>query len=656
MKHIIRLTPAILLSILALTACGGGNNKDAIASKYQEFINGASSVSYNVDTELSLKSTIYGEDFNMSWDSTDKMIRILSTGDFSAERKIKAKALENDYEESLTNYIVAGERYTTYDGSAFFKTSYDADASLNKGIVSIMDQIVVSDQTAVNSGTQEINGVKCLTETGTLKGAYLPYLFDKVNMTGLIDFKTLTDKEITMEYMLYLNEKTKQPVSLCLRLSDVNGILTDVISGMKNESTTINTDVSDFLVTYDFNEYNTVSAIELPEGANSAVEQANIDDMSISATGTDKLDVEKSRNVNVGGFSFKVSDQWEPKDALLEGYDGEASDGNKYKPTRLGYSQSEAKIDIMNPVNVSLLVDELTKSGVDTTSCVNTTEGDEAVTYNLDNVASLEVDYLNAQGYAADYLDDGKVKYIMGAKGDTKKTYKIIAFGGDDFLDVTFTTDGSELYKDYYDKTLQSMIESLDYKEVQKVEITIDETSQAAENTETEAETTEAAVEELRGTVKNPYESREQVEMKGIDLMSGNVVNEYVVVNSINTDEIIVGQKLKQAGLNITNKAGIVNMTVTTDKVKYTDDSYVDLVMHVSLVDKDGKQVGSLLNDGSPINKEFADNIRFDGDNQSKKVTFAFEVTDDFDEDKDMLKITYNDPDLGDRSLYVKLK
>ena len=656
MKHIIRLTPAILLSILALTACGGGNNKDAIASKYQEFINGASSVSYNVDTELSLKSTIYGEDFNMSWDSTDKMIRILSTGDFSAERKIKAKALENDYEESLTNYIVAGERYTTYDGSAFFKTSYDADASLNKGIVSIMDQIVVSDQTAVNSGTQEINGVKCLTETGTLKGAYLPYLFDKVNMTGLIDFKTLTDKEITMEYMLYLNEKTKQPVSLCLRLSDVNGILTDVISGMKNESTTINTDVSDFLVTYDFNEYNTVSAIELPEGANSAVEQANIDDMSISATGTDKLDVEKSRNVNVGGFSFKVSDQWEPKDALLEGYDGEASDGNKYKPTRLGYSQSEAKIDIMNPVSISLLVDKLTKSGVDTTSCVNTTEGDEAVTYNLDNVASLEVDYLNAQGYAADYLDDGKVKYIMGAKGDTKKTYKIIAFGGDDFLDITFTTDGSELYKDYYDKTLQSMIESLDYKEVQKIEITIDETSQAAENTETEAETTEAAVEKLRGTVKNPYESREQVEMKGIDLMSGNVVNEYVVVNSINTDEIIVGQKLKQAGLNITNKAGIVNMTVTTDKVKYTDDSYVDLVMHVSLVDKDGKQVGSLLNDGSPINKEFADNIRFDGDNQSKKVTFAFEVTDDFDEDEDMLKITYNDPDLGDRSLYVKLK
>lgn len=656
MKHITKLTPAIILSILALTACGGGNSKEAIASKYAEFIGGASSVAYNVTTDLDMQSTIYGEDFKMSWDSTDKITRILSTGDFATERKIDAKALENDYNESLSNYIVGGERYTTYDGSAFFKTEYTMDSTLSRGILNIIDQIVSSENTAVNSGTVEVDKVKCLLETGTIKGAYLPYIFDKVNMTGLIDFKTMTDKEVTVDYMLYLNEKTKQPVKLDLQLRDIDGLLTDVVSGIKNDSSNVETDVNTFTVTYLFTEYNTVNAIELPSGANNAVEQKNIDDLSISATGTDKLDTEKNRKVNVAGFTFQVSDKWEPRDVMLDGYDGVASDGNRYKVTRLGYSLSEAKIDITNPVSVQLLVDEIAKSGIDTSDCLNVdAEDSENVTFNIDNIASKEVDYMDANGYSADYLDGGKVKYIMGTKGDTKKEYQMVVFGGTDFVKITFTTDGSELYKDYYDETLTSLIESLDYKAPEKaIEIEITETE--SDNTEeTEAETTEA-VEEIRGTVKNPYESKEQIEMRGIDLNSGNIVNEYAVVNSINTDKIIVEQKLKQTGIDTDKNAAVVNVTITTDKVKYTDDSTVDLEMQVSLVDKDGKQVGSLLNDGKPINKEFENGIIFDGDNQSKKVTFAFEMTDDFDEDKDMLKIQYNDPDLGNRDLYIKLK
>ena len=144
--------------------------------------------------------------------------------------------------------------------------------------------------------------------------------------------------------------------------------------------------------------------------------------------------------------------------------------------------------------------------------------------------------------------------------------------------------------------------------------------------------------------------------MKGIDLSSGNVVNENAVVNNIVTDELLVEQALKQYGFETDGKAGIVNITVTVDKVQNTEGSSADLIMSLSLVDSDGNNIGEPLNDGKPLEKEYADKITFTQDGESKTIAFAFEMTDDFSEEEDLLKIQYNDPDLGNRDIYVKLK
>ena len=78
--------------------------------------------------------------------------------------------------------------------------------------------------------------------------------------------------------------------------------------------------------------------------------------------------------------------------------------------------------------------------------------------------------------------------------------------------------------------------------------------------------------------------------------------------------------------------------------------------MEVSLVDKEGNKLGELLNSGKPLNKELQDGIIFKNDNETKQVVFAFGMPDSLDDETNLLMIKYNDPDLGERSLYVKLK
>ena len=641
--------------IASLVGCGAKTDKASVYEGYTEFLNGTSSANYSVRTEISMNSNIYGEDFAMSWDSTDNMGRVLSTGDFASERNVKADALENKYEEKITNYVVAGERYATYDGTAFFKTPIEQNPNLRLGVFNIMSQILADDEVYTNS--EEYDGQKTIKASGYIEGSFLPYLYDSVNMTGLLDFKSSTDQNIKMEYMLWLNNKDYSPIRLSVSITGMEGIFGEVISGMQPDSGSINTKVNNFYINYYFNDFNKLTNITLPDGAANATETADIDSLSIGALQGDTLDTESDMEIDIAGFKFTITDAWEAVDTLggLVGYDGVASDGKSYQATKLKYKLSESDIEIMNPVNQTVLVNELAGLGVDTTGMVL-----EDGTVDTAALSKAVTDYDNTNGYASVYIENDSAPYVMSTKGDTNKEYKFTVFGGQDFLRFVITTDGSELYNDYYNEVISKIADTLQYT-APVVEDVPEETSESTEENGDETQETSESAEEtttetLVGTLRNPYGAKETFSMKGIDLSSGNIVNESAVVNNIVTDELLVEQALKQYGFETDGKAGIVNITVTVDKVQNTEGSSADLIISLSLVDSDGNNIGEPLNDGKPLEKEYADKITFTQDGESKTIAFAFEMTDDFSEEEDLLKIQYNDPDLGNRDIYVKLK
>jgi hypothetical protein len=678
LKRLGILTTAAMC-VLGLAGCGKEVTVASLQSDYNSFVSANSSVIYNTDTKINLTSNIYGEDFKMNWDSHDSTERLIGTGDYHTYREVKAKAFEDELSERVDNTIIGGDRYTTYDGTNYFKTKYESNPT--DGVLDVVEQIFGDSSARVT--TNDTGNVI----SGKMEGPYLPYLFDKTSMTGLLDFKSQTDKPVKAKYTLTLDKKTAAPTKLLINLEDTVSIMSEVITGMSNDSGSVKTTVENFEITYTFKEFKTDSSIVVSDAMASASEVDNIDELSVMAVSKDSVEGEASQDIQIAGYKFSLSDAWKPVDVPgLKGYDTPAADGKNYSVTRLKYQWSEAKIDIMNPASYESLEAELegtsasessesveaseseavngageTSSGTSSgTSEAGEATEDVGMTWNIEELASKQVNADMELGYDSVYIDnDASQRYVMSSKGDAKKEYKFTVFGENDFLRFTVTTDGSELYADYYTEMISKIAETVKYvgyKTEEPVEEPETSAGDASTN-ETEApEETTAPVEQLIGTAKNPYNAKDTIQMKGIDLNSGNIVTETAVVMNMNTDKILVEQKLKQAGITADGDAAIVSIKVTAENVKHTSESSVVLDMHVGLADAEGNQIGKLLNDGSPLGAEYADGIEFTQDNESKTLTFVFNVPDDFDTSSHLLQIRYNDPDLGDRNIFVRLK
>ena len=639
-------------TVVSLTGCKEQITVDSINSGYYTFMNGVSAVQYSADTDLDLSAIIYGEKFEMSWDSTDKIDRVLATGDLASSRDVEAKALENEYEEKVTNYVTGGKRYATYNGTAFFVTDYESASAVSKGPLRVIDDIMSDEDRSLSNQTGELNGVMCNMITGSLTGPYIPYLFDDVNMTGLLDFKSQIDKDITIDYYLYTSMEDKHPVQLAIALEGCESLLQPIVAGMDtSNSVTTETEVKKFEVIYNFSGFNHINAIVLPDGVANATEKDNIDSLSLSAVQSSKLDSEIYRDIKVGGFSTQIPDSWEPVDVLsTEKYEGTDVNGKYYKVTRLKHKFSGSYLQLFNPVTLDVLVNKLADGGIDTSEFLIA----DTEEYNMDLIKEGIVQYYSKLDYDTVRID-GEPNYIMSSKGDIQKEYIFIILGDGEFIEIKASLDGSELYREYYDEVIINVANTFGYSQIKQdmeVEVEITETEPSEDTEISEGVTTEV----ITGTVRNPYKVNEKIMMKGIDLSSGNIINEYAVIKSINTDKILVSQKLKESGLKSDKEAALVNIVISTDKVKYTDESKLDLIMTLSLVDKDGNDTGAKLNDGKPLNKELQDGIIFESDNETKQVVFAFEMPENFNAETDLLKIQYNDPDLGDRSIYAKLK
>lgn len=656
LKRLGILTTAAMC-VLGLAGCGKEVTVASLQSDYNSFVSANSSVIYNTDTKINLTSNIYGEDFKMNWDSHDSTERLIGTGDYHTYREVKAKAFEDELSERVDNTIIGGDRYTTYDGTNYFKTKYESNPT--DGVLDVVEQIFGDSSARVT--TNDTGNVI----SGKMEGPYLPYLFDKTSMTGLLDFKSQTDKPVKAEYTLTLDKKTAAPTKLLINLEDTVSIMSEVITGMSNDSGSVKTTVENFEITYTFKEFKADSSIVVSDAMASASEVDNIDELSVMAVSKDSVEGEASQDIQIAGYKFSLSDAWKPVDVPgLKGYDTPAADGKTYSVTRLKYQWSEAKIDIMNPASYESLEAELEGTLANETSNESEAAGevteDADMAWNIEELASKQVNADMELGYDSVYIDnDAGQRYVMSSKGDAKKEYKFTVFGENDFLRFTVTTDGSELYADYYTEMISKIAETVKYVGYKTEEPVEEPETNAgdASTSETEAlEETTASVEQIIGTAKNPYNAKDTIQMKGIDLTSGNIVTETAVVMNMNTDKILVEQKLKQAGITADGDAAIVSIKVTAENVKHTSESSVVLDMHVGLADAEGNQIGKLLNNGSPLGAEYADGIEFTQDNESKTLTFVFNVPDDFDNSSHLLQIRYNDPDLGDRNIFVRLK
>lgn len=663
---------ATVTSSLSLSGCAKKFDATTSAEAYSTYMNNMSSVKYTANITLNLTAEIYGERIKMYWKSADSIVRMLNTGELSCDRSVSASVSNKEYDEKISHYVVGGKRYATYDnGNSYVMKDYVPNSAVAKGPFRVIDAIMNDSNATYGTEGCTYRNQPCNYVSGTLTGPYLPYLMDEINMTGLMDFKNVSSENVTFAYLLKVDKEDGHPYSLEGSLiagdngKSMESLMTNIVaSADENASTNANVKIDTFNIFYDIEGVNVASTIELPENAADAKEVDNIESMSISATESNTMDEEDYKGVKVGDFMIEVPDSWQKADILdSEYYEGADSNGKTWDTAKLVHSHSESYIQVYNPVTLDKLIEKLNAGGINTEGAVyegfdsEDAENPEVLQlYDLDKIKEFTVQYFSKLDYDSVRID-GEPSYIMSSKGDKKKEYDFIIFGGDrDYIEIKAVLDGAELYKEYYDEVINHLASSFSYNKTEVVET--GKTEESTESTEGEtSETTEGnEVESLVGTLRNPYKVNDNIEMRGIDLTSGNIINEYAVIKSINTDKLLVGQKLKESGLKENSKAALVNIVITTDKVKYTDESELDLVMSICLVDKDGKEIGQKLNDGKPLNKDLKDGIVFTSDNETKQVVFAFEKPDDFDENTALLEIKYNDPDLGDRAVYTKLK
>lgn len=622
------------LSIVSLAACGKEKTRSQLLD---EFVGSKKIANYTVDSEMNIESSMYGEDIKMNWKASDVIKRDLTSGDLQTSRKLYYNTLVDTEDISMTNYAIGNKYYMTYDGQSFFETGYSPKKKVTTGPLEIASRIVKAadngEDIKIGELDGEINGHEAEVLSGKLSGDYLYYLIDEVNMVGLTDFKDHLDAKVSLNTRVYLDKKDKTPLGMEVNIGNAS----DTIKSLVTDNDTSDFILKNFYLKYTFNDFGD-GEITLPEAANKAKHVDKIDENTIKKSGIRLEEKENMLTISSGDFSTKIPDSWKKQSSVdqEQSYKGLDAHGKAYSTLVFKYVNSESTITLKNPVIIENLAMILGMN-----------------TENLDYEALKDtiVSKYTSNGYEALRNRNSNPENITFTKTNSnRKYYVFFVFGDNQFIEIDAEMDGSEIYKDYYDKVIVDMIDSINYTyHEDKVEETEPETEQ-------ETETTDNSEELIKGTVKNPYNSSESVEIRGIDLVSMNIVTEQAKLQNVLTDKILVGQKLKDLGIKEDGNSVLVFLNVQAGKIKYSDNSSSSLEMSLSLCDETGEEIGDLINSGKPLEKEYSDGISFTQDNESKDLTFGFKTKDDFDINKAILKISYNDPDFGSKTEFIKLK
>ena len=630
------------ISIAVLTGCGS-KGQDGISKSYYKFINSATSVDYSVEIDADYASTDTGITDEITLNSKSDIQRILSTGDLHDKRSTEYNFKGTEDSESAENYVVAGKRYTTFDGYSFFTSNYSMDQQTVKGPFAVLDQIMGDKEANTSDSTFDEN--KAIEMQGTLKGPYIPYLIDDIDMSGILNFKQLKDKEISIDYEVYLDTKNKKPLGLVINCKDgMPDVLNEMVNG-QNSSAIIA--INKFRITYKFNDYNSINSIELPEGAATAKELDNIDSMSKSLVDNTSLENVTITKVNLGNFSFDIYSSWIKTDDLVKNAKYKAGDANNkvYSDTKYKFANGESYITAYNPSVFNELYRNITGESPE-----------EDV--DADTVAKLVLDKYSDDGYEImDIPADGEIpRHILASENnsDTKTSkYDIFIIGEDEFLEIEFSLAGDELYQEDYKNAVSKVLDSMRYnpEEIEEKPSPIEEETKEDESKKPGEGTEEP--EALKGTIKNPYKYTDIIDIAGIDITSANTVTEHIKVKNFTADKILAEQKLKSLGIESNGDAALVVLEMSVDKLKYTTESTLTMNLEMELVDREGNQIGEKLHDGKSVDN---DDMTFTEDNEKMTASFVFNLPDNFDKKDGLLQLTYMDMNLGQKNVYIELQ
>lgn len=645
-----------------LVGCSKKETTDSIYTELSEKTSGISSINYDTNIQLELESNVYGEKMRMMYKGSISTDRLLGTSEIHSFSDYSTQAFEDKYSEQIETFIKSDgstyTQYSTFDGKQYYKLGSKREQDDDKvGPLGLFKYIFDSANTT-DLSWEYINGKK---ENGyivssIMTGDFLKYTIDKTSMKGLVDFKNTLNEKVSAKAVLNL-DKDKNPKSLKLTFKDTGNTFPTILGGMDKDS--VETEMKEFVIDISFNTINGISEIVLPEETANAVETDNLDNFSVQVTQNEKLESETYHKYKAGNLGYEIPSNWEKttagiiKDLYSSG--GKPTVKKEYKHM---YSTSTISLIGGRPVFNSDGTNEYGLTPDENNENEDSGENTEEtqVVFKIDPRVYLEakLEALKSE-YEGITLIDTNIPYIIGNKTeDGYKVYGLYICDGADYFDITVHFDDSNLYKDYYDETLNHLIESLELlagTEEDENYIKVEETEPERPEITTDLNDGD----NLMGTEKNPYKFGEPVTFNIIDMSTGNIATETLRIKGILDDKIIVNQKLKehavQTGKDLSEDADgikLLQFVVSTSNYSYTDESKLSTEFNLSLA-KDGKEVKNITNN---IPLGMTEMVMTENDKEYDFI-MAFKVE---SLDGQLIKLTYADPDLGDTSIYMEIE
>lgn len=643
---------SVALTATSLVGCAKKETFETIGNDVSANLSKITFVNYTTDVDLELTSQLYGEKLRMTYEGSIGTDRVIGTSEIHSFSDSNTLMFDDKYGEMVECYLIKeGDKYKQYasfDGVQYYWTGVernsDDDSSGPLGVVPYIfgDSGVTEKNWSYINGKNNSDGYLLSSE---VSGSYLKYAIDSANRTGLIDFNASLDEVVKAKVDLEL-DKDKMIKTMKIQFKDTGNLFPSILGGMDQDD--IESKMEHFSVNISFDAINSATGVELPDAAKEAIETDNINQFSLQVTKSEKVDYETSNEVRVGNLETQLSSNWE--EISSGAVAGSTSIGGKQTSIKkFNHSYSTSSITLTggvalfdttgaNGLGLKAIVREDGKMYLDTKEYLNT------------KLASIKSNYDNAM------VIDTDVPYIIGSKQDESggRTYKIIVTDGYDEYTIDVVFDNSSLYEEYYDKSLDNMVNSFkiladtdkDENYTAVVEETQPEKPEVNESSESESS--------IVGSENNPYPFGSAAVIRIVDMATGNISNESISIKGILEDKIIVGQKIKEhntkVGDNIPADGSIklIQMAVSTDGYSYSEENKLNFKLNATL-EHNGKSLGNETG-GIPLGHK---DMELTENTVENEFIMAFSVATINDY---VMKITYTDPDLGDTEIFMSIK
>ena len=620
----------LMILIVVKLVTNKKENIDTVKEDMYNYLQEVKFAEFSSVTKVKLNTQLYGEKVSMETIAKSSGIRELGNGNHFYSKNFENTDATGVSTYKYETYLLNGISYISYDGDTYYNTDKKYNTEYPKGIVSLIEDLCKSaNSLKLNSNTGEINGEQCYNVYGTIEDAdYIKYLMDSAEMEGLLDFSHYGGWGVRVDIDLYINQKTKKPVYLFLEIKKAGKVFAEVLTGESGSGLDVN--VTEFTVSYDFTEFHSSGDLSFDESSSIKVDNINKD--SSKMTESEEIYIEEFKYVTNYDILMPVSYMWDSISAL----------SYKHK-----YSTSKLMIEHKSYEELLSLEMEAESEGELETgeNELETGEGDLETSEQIDLV-SMAVEYvdenLRRNGYSNVVHIEDKITYTIAEK-DKSKNYVITVFGNGGIVSFNYMFDDSELYSQYYSDIITKTLSLIDMQDTTALETQIEEPTEVADEENNNKPAENYTYE--KGHKRNPYTVDELISSNIADLSTGNMAVLNIVYTGAVTDKIIIEQKLNEhknktgKEIDYEGKMVLVQMEFSTSNFNYTDENNVSL--------EDIKVYGAeILNEGKPLSKNNDELVIYEN---NKVYSFTYVI----DNDGDTFNVSYVDPNLGNRELYI---